>query len=314
MTGLFNVIRAELFKARRKRRIYVFAALAWILPAVILLLIAYIAHTRINIDDGGATQEIIKFLAAPITIARINLILMINFVFFLIIVIALLSTLFIGEERNQKMWKTVLVAEPNRFTVLLGKIITAMLLLFFLFLGCLLSGVVFGYLGTLFLPTEFSGDWLPVVKIYATQWLFTLTMLLFGFLMVWWLRNNALAIVGIILLPRLVEGLYGIYAVISEVGQVNNRFMAALEALQLRNTLENLPRYFLTSNFSAPSREIILSVEEFSELDFFNEIGGAGPFVNMFTIDLNRSMIVMGIYALIFGILLFWSFRRRDVA
>ncbi len=314
MIGLFNVIRAELFKATRKRRVYVFASLAWIVPAVILLLIAYVAHTRIVLDDGGATQEIVKFLAAPLTIAHVNLYLLINFVFFLVIVIALLSALFIGEERNQKMWKTVLVAEPNRFTVLLGKVITAMLLLFFLFLGCLLSGVIFGFLGTLFLPTEFSGNWLPLIKLYGLQWSFTLTMLLFGFLMVWWLRNNALAIVAIILLPRIVEGFYSIYALVAEFGQVNNRFTAFLEALQLRNTLENLPKYFLTSNFSAPSREVVRTVEGFGELDFFSEMGGEGPFTNMFAIDLTRSAMVMGVYAAIFGILLFWSFRRRDVA
>ena len=317
MTGLFNVVRAELFKATHKRRIYFFAALAWILPAVILLIIAYLAHARINIDDGGITEEIIKFLASPIGIARINLILLINFAFFLILLIALLSTLFIGEERNQKMWKTVLVAEPNRFTVLVGKIITAMLLLFFLFLGCFLSAVAFGGIGTLFLPTQFFGDWLPLVKFYFLQWLFTLTMLLFGFLMVWWIKNNALGIVAIILLPRIVESLYGIYVLISGIGQVNNRFMVALEALKLRKTLENLPQYFLTSNFSAPSREVLremLLIEELAELDFFSDIAGAGPLASAFAIDLNRSIIVMGIYALIFGLLLFWSFKKQDVA
>ncbi len=314
MTGLVNVIRAELFKATRKRRIYVFSCLAWVVPAIILLLIAYVAHTRIDFDDGGATQEIIKFLASPLTIARVNLILLINFVFFLIIIIALLSTLFIGEERNQRMWKTVLVAEPNRFVVLLGKVITAMLLLFFLFLGCLLSGVIFGFLGTLFLPTEFGGNWLPLIRLYSLQWFFSLTMLLFGFLMVWWIRNNGLAIVAIILLPRIVEGFYSIYALIAEVGQVNNRFTAFLEALQLRNTLENLPKYFLTSNFSAPAREVVHTAEGFAELDFFSGMSEGGPFANMFDIDLTRSTIVMGIYALIFGILLFWSFKRRDVA
>lgn len=314
MTHLINVIKAELFKATRKRRIYVFATMAWILPAVILLTIAFVIHSNIAIDDGSITEEIIKFLVTPINIARINLILLLNFVFFLTIVVALLATLFIGEERNQNMWKTVLVTEHNRAMVLTGKIITAMLLLFFLFVGCLLSGIIFGFLGTLFLPSEFGGDWLPLIKLYSMQWLFTLTMVLFGFLIVWWIKNNALAVVAVILLPKIVEGLYGIYALITEVDRVNNRFTAALEALQLKNILENLPKYFLTSNFSAPTRQIIQNVEGLSELEFFNDIGGGGPFASMFSIDLTRSAIVMGIYTVVFGALLFWSFSRRDVS
>ena len=313
MIGLFNVVRAELFKARCKRRIYVFATLAWILPAVILLINAYRANTVINIGGDVLRETTVNLLASPIAIARANLILLMFF--FLVIIIALLATLFIGEERSQKMWKTVLVAEPNRFTVLLGKIIAAMLLLFCLFLGCFLSGVIFGFLGTLFLPTQFSGDWLPIVKLYSLQWLFTLTMLLFAFLMVWWIKNNSLAIVAVILLPGLVEGLYGLYVLVSEVGQINNRFVATLEILKLRKVLEDLPQYFLTSNFSAPSREMAFTVEGFSELDFLlNNMIGSGPFANAFAIDLNHSMIVMGVYALIFGILLFWSFKTRDVA
>ena len=312
--GLINVIRAELFKASCKRRVYVFACIAWILPSVILLGIAYTLYKQINIDDGGMTLGFVKLLAAPITITRVNLVLLVGFASFLTIIVALSSTLFIGEERNYNMWKTVLVAEPSRFIVLLGKIIAAMLLLFFLFIGCLLSGVVFGFIGSLLLPTEFDGNWLSVMKLYALQWSFTLSMLLFGFLMVFWIRNNALSFASIILLPVTIEGLYTIYTLIKSLGPVNNRFTAFLEVIQLRSVLENLPKYFLTSNFTAPSREVINTLEGFPELEDIFSVFGNTPFANMFSIDLTRSAIVMGVYIAIFGFLLFWSFKRRDVS
>ena len=42
--------------------------------------------------------------------------------------------------------------------------------------------------------------------------------------------------------------------------------------------------------------------------------GDLGPLSNLLMVDLERAALVMAVYALLFGVLLFWSFTRRDIA
>lgn len=317
MRGLTNVVRAELFKALRKRRTYLMAGFLWILVPLVLLLVGWILDTRVGdtfVDDGETVDvtSIVGVIASPVAITRNGLLLYGNLSpSLLIIVVSLIAALFIGEERGQNMWKTLLTTQPNRVTVLSGKLIAAMLLLAGLFIGSFLAGPLFGSVGMLFLPTGFGTSWGELAGLYGLQWVFAWAAMLFAFLMVWLIRSLPLGIVSIFFLPALIEGSVTFYQTAIGFDRIN-RFNAFLEALQLRNTFERLPRYFFTSNLYAPSREPIAALTQTLGLDVTG--GDFGPFSNLFSVDLTRSAWVMGVYALVFAVLLFWSFTRSDVA
>ncbi len=315
MNGLTNVIRAEVFKAVRKRRTYLMAGLMWLVVPVLLLLIGWILQSRVAgsfADEAVSVQEIVQLVASPVAITRNNLLLLgLLSPSLLIIVIALLAALFIGEERSQNMWKTVLTAQPDRLTVLTGKLVAAMIVFGVLLLGSYLSGLLFGSVGMLFLPTSFGSDWLGLAGLYGLQWVFGLTAMLFAFLMIWLLRNLPLGIVSIFFLPALIEGAYSFYSVVVGFDRIN-RFNAALEALQIQNTIRDLPRYFFTTNLYAPS---LTPLGQFAEVFGQEALGGiGGPLGNFLSVDLTRSAVVMAVYGLIFGAILVWSFTRQDVA
>ena len=319
MTALINVMRAELFKSAKKKRTYIMATLLWVILPVIALIVGKIAYVTLNTNFAGKNgvdaQTVVQAFASPFGIARLSLVLpSVISPSFYIIVLALLAALFIGEERNQNMWKTTLVAQPNRFSVLLGKFLVAMILFGILMLGSYLLSFVYGGIGTLFLPTDFSGDWLYLAKLYLLQWLFGTAGMSFAFLMIWWFRNISLGIISIFFLPALLEGIYTVYATVvgfKPVNQLNIFF----QGLKLRTTLENLPKYFFSKNFYAPARDPLSNV--------ITELGGnlnnnsdLGPLANIIgaNITLTHSAKVMAVYALIFGLIMLWSFRRRDVS
>lgn len=316
MSATLNVIQAELFKAMRKRRTYVLAGLQWILLPLLVLIVGNIVQATLGgsfVDESGIVGSGVQQLASPYGIARIGLVgpAFLSPTFY-IIVIALFAALLIGEERSHNMWKTTLVAQPARLPVLAGKIVVAMILFGALLLGAFVSGVLFGAVGTLFLPTTFEGAWAQLLGLYALQWLFGLAAVLFSFLMIFLVRNIALGIVMVFFLPALLEGLYTIYR--ATVGfQPLNRFNAIFQGLRLQQRLEDLPRYFFTNNLYAPARapvQDLITVFGGSpgdeDLGPLSDILGAG-------ITLEGAALVMTIYALIFGGLLLWLFIRRDV-
>ena len=315
---LANVIRAELFKTFRKRRTYILAGFMWVLIPALLLLVGWILQTRVggtfvDSDDTFSVNQIVELVASPAAITRNGLLLLGNLSPSLfIIIVSLIAALLIGEERANNMWKTVLTAEPNRVTVLTGKLITAMTVLAVLLAGSYLAGPLFGGIGTLFLPTTFGGNWLELLGLYGLQWLFGLSGVLFAFLIIWFIRNLPLAIVTIFFLPALLEGAYTFYRTVVGFDRLN-RFNALLEGLQLQNTFRDLPQYFFTSNLYAPSRWPLSEVASV----FGGDTGGAdvgGIFSALVNLNLGRSVLVMAVYALLFGVFLFWSFTRSDVS
>ncbi len=313
MRQVANVIRAELFKTVRKRRSYLLAGLLWLVIPALLVFIGWLLQTRVAgtfVDEGESVREIIQAVASPFGIARNAFLLFGNLSpSLLIIVVALLATLLMGEERSQNMWKTVLVAAPNRLAVLAGKFVTAMLLLGVLMAGGLASGTLFGAIGMLFLPTSFAGEWGGLVKLYALQWAFGASAMLFGFLLVWWIRSQPLAVVAILFLPAIVEGAYGFYRTVVGFERLN-RLNAILQALQLRNTLEELPRYFFTTNLYAPAREPLAQLGRLVGAEFG---AASGPFAGLLAADVNRAAWVMAVYGVIFAALLVISFVRSDI-
>lgn len=315
MNGYLNTVRAEVFKLRHKRRSYVIAGFLWLLLPALLLLIGWILETRVSgtfVDEGLTVNEVVQNIASPIAIARNSLLIMGNLSpSLLIIIVALTAALLVGEERSQNMWKTVLTAQPNRVAVLSGKLTAVMLFLGVLLIGSFVWSLVFGLIGTLFLPTTFGSGWLGLAGLYALQWVFALTATLFAFLMVWLLRSLPLGIVSIFFLPAVLEGGYTFYRTAVGFDRLN-RFNALLEALQLTNTLQDLPRYFFSTNLYAPSREPISALATLFGAQF--DAADMGPLSNLFVVDLGRAAVVMAVYALVFGVILFWSFTRSDVA
>ena len=315
MNGYLNTLSAEMFKLRHKRRSYVMAGLLWLLLPALLLLIGWILQTRVagTFADGDLSiAEVVQNVASPIAIARNSLLIMGNLSpSLLIIIVALTAALLVGEERSQNMWKTVLTAQPNRVAVLSGKITAAMIFLGILLVGSFVWSIIFGAVGTLFLPTTFGTGWFELLGLYVLQWAFALTATLFAFLMVWLLRSLPLGIVSIFFLPAVLEGGYTFYRTAVGFDRLN-RFNALLEALQLTNTLRDLPRYFFSTNLYAPSREPISVLATL----FGAQVNpnNLGPLGNLLVVDLGRAAVVMAVYALVFGIFLFWSFTRSDVA
>ncbi len=314
MNGYLNTVRAELFKLRHKRRSFVIAGFVWLLIPILLLIIGWVLQTRVAgtfAEEGVNVAEVVQQVASPIAIARNSLLIMGNLSpSLLIIIIALTAALLVGEERTQNMWKTILTVQPNRVAVLSGKLTAAMLYLLLLLAGSLVSSIIFGFIGTLFLPTTFGSGWGNLIGLYGVQWAFALAATLFAFLMVWLLRSLPLGIVSIFFLPAVLEGGYSFYRAVVGFDRLN-RFNAFLEALQIRNLAQELPRYFFTTNLYAPSRSPLSVFVSLFGADFAND---DNPLANILVVDLNHAALVMAAYALLFGVLLYWGFTRRDIA
>jgi ABC-type transport system involved in multi-copper enzyme maturation permease subunit len=316
VNGYLQVVRAELFKVLRKRRTYVLAGLWWgLLPALALIAgrLLYVNVAGTFVDEGGGVTLAVQEIASPFGLARIALIgpayVPLNFY---MIVVALLAALLIGEERGHGMWKTVLVAQPQRLAVMAGKVTVAMLALGALMLGAVAAGAAFGAVGTTFLPTVWAGDWLGLLNLVALQWAFALAAVLFAFLMVFLFKNVALGVVTVFFLPGLLEGLYTIYR--AAVGfEPLNRINVFFQAIRLQQRLESIPEYFFTNNLYAPARapvaELVAGLVQ-GDADFPPDM--LGPLLGA-GITLDHAALVMTGYALAFGTLLFWRFARHDV-
>lgn len=318
MKAVVDVVRAEVFKVTRKRRVYLLAALYWVVAPIIALIVARVLFTNLSgsfIDEQVSVVQAIRSFASPHGLATF-LLSVPSYVSptFYMVAIALITALLIGEERGQNMWKTVLVVQPNRLAVLGGKLIVAMGAIGALMLGAVLSALVFGALGTLFLPTDFSGTWSNVLGLYALQWALTLAPVALAFLLVFLVRSAVLGIVMVLFLPGLIET---IYTILNSIGQLQplNRFNAIFQALRLQQAWEAMPRYFFTTNLYGPARAPLGGV---AEEVFFSAGGSAqamGPFAALLGggLSVQHNALVMAGYAAVFLALLTLAFLRRDV-
>jgi len=323
VNALARVVQAELFKAVRKRRSYVLAGLWWLLLPVLTLILARVLQVNLTgsfVDETGvAVAAVLQELASPFGLARVALT---GPAFlspsFYAVAVALLAAAVVGEEKSLSMWKTTLVAQPNRWAVLWGKQLAILLISGVLLIGAGLASVLAGLAGMAFLPTDLSGDWAGLAGLYLQQWGHLATLTIFASLLIFWIRNVALGIVAVFFLPALVEGLYAVWR--TTVGfEPLNRFNAVFQALELQDTLENLPRWFLTDNLYLPARSPALDVVEALAggaglADLQSELAGT-PLAGLIGggLTLPHAGLVMAIYAVLFGALLTWSFVRRDV-
>lgn len=316
MNAFVNVVRSELFKVRRKRRTFVVAGLWWVLLPTLALIVGRVLLDNLGAiaDDLGGIAPVLQEFASPFGIARLGLVgpAYVTPTFY-VIVVALFAALLVGEERTHAMWKTVLVVQPDRVAVLAGKLAVAMIVLGALMGGALVAGVVFGAFGTVFLPTDFSGDWGGLVGLYAAQWAFASALVALAFLFVYVARNVALGLVMVFFLPALLEGLYTVYAAV--VGfQPINRFNAFLQTIRMRQLLEDLPTYFFTANVYAPARQPGRDLMT----AFGASAGGDGVDFDLggllgTGITLEHAALVVGGYTVGLVALLAWRFLRADV-
>lgn len=314
MSAFWHVITAESFKLVRKRRTYVLAFLWWLLLPSLALIIGRVLVSNLGAflaDAGTAIDPLIQNLASPFGIARVALVgpAFTSPPFYTIAVAALAATL-IGEERSHHMWKSVLTTQPSRTAVLAGKVAVAMLFLGALMGGALVSGILFGAFGTLFLPTTFEGDWGGLANLFLLQWSFSAALVAFALLMMHVARNLAVGVILVFFLPALLEGLYTVYATV--VGfQPINRFNVFLQTIRMRQLLEDLPAYFFGANVFAPGRapmrELVAEIT-----------GGAtsGPDLGTLIgtgITIERAAWVVAGYTALLLALLAWRFLRSDV-
>jgi ABC-type transport system involved in multi-copper enzyme maturation permease subunit len=313
------VVSAEWFKLLRKRRTYVLAGLWWLLLPSLALLVGRVLVSNLGAsfaNEAGGVDTVVQNLASPFGLARIGLVGpgYLSPTFYIIVVAAFAAVL-IGDERTHNMWKTVLVAQPARWAVLAGKLAVAMLAAGALLVGALVAAVLFGAVGTTFLPTDFGGDWVGLLGLYALQWLFLVAVVAFAFLMVFIARNVAVGLIAVFFLPGLLEGLYAIYAAI--VGfQPVNRFNLFLQAIRFRQVLEDLPTYFFTANVYAPARAPVRDLAAAFGAEMARESGGQAPDLGALLgtgITLERAALVVGVYAVALLALLAWRFLRADV-
>lgn len=317
MSAILATVRAETFKLLRKRRIYVLAFLYWVLLPAVALLVGRLLYTNLREfeREGLPVADLLQSLFSAHGLATVALTgpaYMSPTAY--IVGVVLLAALFIGEERGQNMWKTVLVVQPDRLAVLGGKLIVAMGAIGALMLGAVLSALVFGAVGTLFLPTDFSGTWGNVLGLYALQWALTLAPVALAFLLVFLVRSAVLGIVMVLFLPGLIET---IYTILNSIGQLQplNRFNAIFQALRLQQAWEAMPRYFFTTNLYGPARAPLGGV---AEEVFFSAGGSAqdmGPFAALLGggLSVQHNALVMAGYAAVFLALLTLAFLRRDV-
>lgn len=315
MSAVLNVVQAETFKLLRKRRVYVLAGLWWVLLPVLALVVARVLMTNLGAsfaNEVGGIDAVVQTFASPYGLSLIGVAGPANTSpNFFVVAIAAIAAVLVGEERSHHMWKTVLVAQPSRVAVMAGKLIVAMLALGALMAGALASGVLFGALGTTFLPTTFAGAWGTLATTYLLQWAFSVALVAFAFLMIHLARNLAVGVILVFFLPGFLETLYTIYAAV--VGfQPINRFNVFLQTIRLRQLLEDLPTYFFTANVFAPARQPIRSLIS----DFTAATGpGAAEFGNLLgaNVSVERAgWVVLGYTALCLA-LLAWRFLRADV-
>jgi ABC-type transport system involved in multi-copper enzyme maturation permease subunit len=301
------MIAAEIFKASRKKRFWVLLAFFIVVAPLLQLVSAAFVSSRVagsGLADGNTINTAINQIASPYNMARNSLGGL--FQLMLLPVVAVMAIFLVGEERTFKMWKTILVANPDRVRVIVAKFIAGMLLLAGVIFGGLLGSLVFGTISTLVgLSSGFGGDWGALVAMHFLQWLVLAAPLALGFLIAWLTASPAIAVIGVVVLPGLIETIIRA-ALVAQVGQLSP-LSAPLEGARLQQLLQDVPRFFLTPNISLGSRVL--------GQDAVNLLGTNAPSV-IPTLDWSQigwSVGVSGVYFLLFAGLVIWSFTSRDV-
>ena len=252
---MFEMIKAELTKALRKKRFWVLFAIVALIAPLIQVVSAGIFSGRVssNLAANSTVVQALSEIASPYSLARNHIGGTMQALLY--VLAAIVAVFFIGEDRTYKMWKTILVAQPDRMKVLIAKFISGMLLMLVMMLGGLLGALIFGSLGVaLGYASTFAGDWGNLLSIAALQWLVLAAPLALGFLVSWLTVSPALAVVGVVVIPTIAETIVTALLALT-VGRITP-LTAALEAQRIQQTIENVRHYFFTPNVGIGARLI----------------------------------------------------------
>jgi hypothetical protein len=170
------------------------------------------------------------------------------------------------------------------------------------------GGLVFGTIAIPFgLASSFAGNWGEFFAIALLQWVVLAAPLALGFLISWLFASPAIAVIGVVVLPALIEGI----ATASVVFQLNrvSALNATFQAERLRETLEQWQRFFFTPNLNLGQRLIGQSLQNAGFGDFM-------PSNIVPSIEWDKiwwSVGAASVYALIFAAIMVWSFKTRDI-
>ena len=283
-----RLITAELFKLRKRLLPRV---LLYILIGIIIILYIALLLTadRADIPGHGAEEREImqNMLGLPIAIPFALLI--ISSILGTVLAIILVASC-IGSEYNWRSIRTMLISSESRFKLLGAKLIASSI---FILVGMIIT-VITGFFMSL-ITTAIGGYafdfgfmtgeyiWDQFIHFWRTFFVL-IPYALVGFLM---------AIVGRSVLPGIALGI-GIF------------FIESLISNFLRlagGWVEEIPNYLLAANAQA--------INMLADLpQSFTRMGGDIPFELPGT---THAFITLGIYSVVFLVLAFYVFRRRDV-
>jgi ABC-type transport system involved in multi-copper enzyme maturation permease subunit len=306
---MFEMIQAELFKAWKKKRFWVLIILFGIVAPLVQVVTAGFVSSRVGgtvVDQSDAVARAIQEIASPYSLTR-------NAVggllpLLLLPMAAIVGIFLVGEERTFKMWKTILIANSDRMKVLGAKFTAGMLIMGAVLVAGLLGALVFGTAAiVLGFASSFAGDWGNLALVALLQWLVLAAPLMLGFLISWAFASPAIAVIGVVVLPALIEGIISA-SVLFQLNRVS-ALNAALQADRIRETLAVWQQYYFTPNLSPGQRLLGEALQN-------SGLGEMIPNNVIPTLQWDKIMTsvgVAGVYFAIFAALMIWSFRTRDV-
>ncbi len=310
-----RIALAELRKARFKKRFWILLIIMGVLTPLVQVIIAYYLTQNLSggqLDQGGAiSNEVAKNAATAFSLGR-NFI-SVGITIFLLPISAMVGNYFIGEERGFKMWKVILVSQPNRLNVLLGKFFAGMLLLAILILGSGLGNIIVGFLAnTIFFHASNAGDWGTLIPLYFLQCLTVAAPLALAMLLSSIIAAPAMSLLGTILLPPILESIVRV-SIISQLDKIN-AINAAFQLIKLKSLFEQVPRYFLTDNLNLGNSFAATNLA--SGLLAGRNTSENNPFGRILEFSWQNtwwSVGVCGVYAALFLGVVLAMWRRRDV-
>ena len=309
---MLEMMQAELMKASKKKRFWILTIIVALVVPLVQLIIAGFVQSRASgtvLDQGDVVARAIQEVASPYSMTR-------NFLggivpTMLLIMAALVGSFLMGEDRSYKMWKTILVANPDRIKVLSAKFLSGMLIALFIMVAGVLGAVLFGLIGLLLgFSSSAAGDWGNIAGIFAVQWLSFAAPLALAFLLGWLLVSPLLGGVLVVLGPSLLEGIILAVVGLSQVNRVTP-LNAPLQQGRITDVIETLQRFFFTPNITPGSRLVGQALQ-----DTFGGNLPSGSLASFPALEWDKVAFsggVAAVYAALFVGLLIWSFTTRDI-
>lgn len=303
MNPVLSVVVAELFRMSRRKRLLLLASVYWVAVPLILVLVTPTLRSALT-DVFSGSRVLMQTLASPFGLAATGTGLggysspSLYFV-----IVAVIATVMIGDDTRFSTWKSTLVLQPRRGTVLAGKLIAGHIVVFSVLLGNLLGSLIIGGIGTFWLGTTFAGAWGALITKLLLQWLFLFAPLAFSYLVVFYVRSTGLAVILILFLMPVAELIHQILSTVVRVNPASQ--LAHFFKHQLVQPWWNaLPDWFFTTNTFSPSREAFNPI--------LGMLGGGTQLTAR--VGVSHSALVLAVYTVIFLLVLVPAFMRRDVA